>query len=104
MAGGASSAKFVGRMEPDNTALWLCFDSESSPNGVADWAPPDAVIVYQLVEDRLVRSDQLAGTTVTVARYLSNFQVADQGTGVGIQLTFSYRNFQPTYNLIGVDP
>src|SRR5262249_37388091 len=33
--------KFVGRMQPGGTELWLCFDGSSTPNGVADWAAPD---------------------------------------------------------------
>jgi prepilin-type N-terminal cleavage/methylation domain-containing protein len=110
LPGGQASAKFVGRMEPENTALWLCFDSQASPNRTADWASPDTVIVYQLSGDQLVRSDQEAGTTVVIARYLTSFQAADQGVDesgnhiVSLQLSFSYRNIQRTYNLIGVDP
>jgi type II secretory pathway component PulJ len=103
--GGKASGKFVGRMEPENSALWLDFDGGSSPNGVADWASPDAVVVYQLVEDRLVRWDQQAGTTVTVARYLTSFRATDLGNGsVSLQLSFAYRSFRRTYTLIGVDP
>ena len=106
-AGGLGSSKFLDRMQPENAALWLCFDSESNPNGTPDWGSPDAVVVYQLMDDRLVRSDHLAGTTVTVARYLSGLQVLDQPgltPGVMVQLSFSYRNFQRTYTLYGIDP
>src|ERR1700722_5479377 len=93
LPGGQASAKFVGRMEPENTALWLDFDSQTSPNGIADWASPDSVVVYQLVEDRLARWDQAAGTTVVVARYLTSFRAVDQGGSVSITLSFSYRKF-----------
>jgi prepilin-type N-terminal cleavage/methylation domain-containing protein len=105
VAGVKGLGKFVGRMEPENTALWLDFDGGSPPNGTADWASPDAVIVYEVVGDRLVRTDSSAGTSVSVARYLTSFQATDLGNGsVSLQLSFSYRGYQRTYNLIGVDP
>ena len=65
----------------------------ANPDRLADWASPDAVIVYELVEDRLVRSDHEAGTSVTIAKYLSGFQAFDQGGSVSLQLSFSYRRF-----------
>src|SRR5947208_980059 len=41
--GGPAHGKFVGRLQPGGTQLWLCFDGSSTPNGVADWGPPDTV-------------------------------------------------------------
>jgi prepilin-type N-terminal cleavage/methylation domain-containing protein len=102
--GGSASSKLVGRMEPENTSLNLCFDSQSSPNGAADWASPDTVVVYFLASGILNRWDQSANVVTPVARYVTNFQAVDQGGSVSIEITFSYRNFQRTYNLIGVDP
>ncbi len=102
--GSRSNYRFVGRTQPGGNQLWLCFDGGTSPNGVADWAAPDIVIVYQLQGDRLVRWDQSAGTTYTVAQKLSGFQVTDLGGGrVQIQLSFSYRGVSKTYTLIARD-
>jgi type II secretory pathway component PulJ len=95
---------FVGRLQPGNSQLWLCFDGGSPPNGLADWGAPDTVIIYALQGDQLVRTDQTAGTTVTVARYLSGFSVQDPGSGIRIQLTFTYRNLTHTWTLVARDP
>ena len=91
---------FVGRLQPGGTQLWLCFDGGSSPNGVADWAAPDTVIVYQLQGGSLVRWDQSSGTTYTVARYLTGFAVQGLGDRVSLALTFTYRDVTRTYTFI----
>ncbi len=54
--------------------------------------------------DRLVRWDQNAGTTFTVARHVSGFAVQDLGGRVQIQLTFTYRGLTRTYTLVARDP
>jgi type II secretory pathway component PulJ len=90
-AGPKMLGKFAGRMQPNGTELWLCFDGGSAPNGVPDWAPPDTVIVYQLQAGRLVRWDQSTNTTFTVARCVDSLAVQDLGDRVRISLTFSYR-------------
>jgi hypothetical protein len=95
---------YVGRLLPGNSQLWLCFDGGPSPNGVADWGPPDAVIIYAVQGDQLVRTDQNAGTTFTVARLVSGFAVQDLGGRVQIQMTFTYRGLTRTYTLVARDP
>lgn len=102
--GQKALGKFVGRMQPNSSELWLCFDGGSSPNGVADWAAPDTVIVYQAQGGRLVRWDQSANTTFTVARYVDTLAVQDLGDRVRISLTFTYRGATRTYTLIARDP
>jgi type II secretory pathway component PulJ len=102
--GAKTSYPFIARLQPGNAQLWLCFDGGDPPNGVADWGTPDTVIVYTLQDTCLVRTDQNAGTTVTVARYLTGFQVQDIGGGVQIQLTFTYRSRTQTYTLVARDP
>jgi type II secretory pathway component PulJ len=97
--------KYVGRLEPANSQLWLCFDGGSSPNGVADWGPPDSVIVYEVQDGSLVRFDQTAGTSVPIARHVDSFATQDLGDGrVQLQLVLSYRNVTRTYTFIGRDP
>jgi hypothetical protein len=94
----------VGRLQPGNAQLWLCFDGGNPPNGVADWGPPDTVIVYAVQGDSLIRQDQNSNTTFVVARYVTQFSVRDLGDRVLIQLTFAYRSVTRTYTLVARDP
>jgi hypothetical protein len=102
--GSKTAYQFVGRLQPGNRQLWLCFDSGTNPNGIADWAPPDTVIIYQLVGNNLQRVEQGTGAAYTVARYVQQMQVIDLGSAVQIVLTFTFRNVTQTYNLIAEDP
>jgi hypothetical protein len=95
----------VGRMQPDNTRLRLCFDGGATPNGTADWADPDTVISYYVDSNQLIRWDENAGTTFTVAKDVDNLYVEDLGGGeVQIRLTFHFRTITQTYTLIARDP
>jgi prepilin-type N-terminal cleavage/methylation domain-containing protein len=103
--GSQAQNRFVGWMQPADSQLWLCFDGGSQPNGVADWAPPDTVIIYQIEGDRLVRWDMSAGTSFTVARYLQSFQVtARDSATIEIDLAFQFRDVQNTYILVARMP
>jgi type II secretory pathway component PulJ len=103
--GDKRSYQFVGRLQPANSQLWLCFDGGSNPNGIADWAPPDTVIVYEVQGNNLLRWDQSSGQSFAVARHVSKLEVQDLGGGqLQIQLTFAYRNITQTYTLIARDP
>ena len=84
--------------------LRLCFDGGIPADGLAEWGDPDSVITYQVQDGNLVRWDESAGTTFTVARYVQQLQLADTGNGVEIKLTFAYRNLTRTYTLVGLDP
>jgi prepilin-type N-terminal cleavage/methylation domain-containing protein len=102
--GGKATYLFVGRLQPGGSQLWLCFDGGSSPNGQADWAPPDTVISYEVVGNALVRWDQTAGTSFVVARNVNSFQLQDLGNELQISLTLSFRTVSQTYTLIAKDP
>jgi type II secretory pathway component PulJ len=103
--GTVAQSAFVGRQQPGGSQLWLCFDGGTNPNGLADWGPPDTVIVYQVQNGCLVRQDQAAGTSFTVARYVTGFTAQDLGGGqVQLQLTFTYRAITRTYTWIARDP
>jgi prepilin-type N-terminal cleavage/methylation domain-containing protein len=102
--GHKTDSQFVGWMLPGNLQLWLCFDGGTAPNGIADWAPPDTVIVYMLEGDALLRWDQTANTSFTVARHVANMQLSIQGDELQIQLTFSYRNITRTCTLLASAP
>jgi hypothetical protein len=96
--------RFVGRLQPANSELWLCFDGGGTPDGSASWAAPDTVIVYQVQDRQLVRWDQTAGTTFVVARDIDSLTVQNLGDKVRITLTFSYRHVSRTYALVARDP
>jgi prepilin-type N-terminal cleavage/methylation domain-containing protein len=90
----------VGRLQPGNSQLWLCFDGGDPPNNEADWGPPDVVIVYEVDGDSLVRRDQSNDTTFVVARLVNQMEVLDLGDRVQIRLTFSYRGVTRTYTMV----
>jgi type II secretory pathway pseudopilin PulG len=102
--GGLADGKLVGRMQPDGSILRLCFDGGTPADGLAEWGDPDTVISYEIQNGDLVRWDERAGTTFTVARNVQQMVLEDLGTGVEIQLTFAYRNVTRTYTLVGLDP
>ena len=102
--GRKKESQFVGWMLPDHLQLWLCFDSGVNPSGIAEWAPPDTVIVYTVEGDALMRWDQAANTSFTVARLVSNMQLDIQGDQLQIQLTLSYRGVTRTCTLLARAP
>jgi type II secretory pathway component PulJ len=103
--GDEQKLKLVGRTQPDNSQLRLCFDGGTTPNGIADWAAPDLIVTYYVDSNRLVRWDEDSGTTFIVARDLDSFEATDLGGGqVQLDLTFQFRNINQTYHLIASDP
>ncbi|MBI3466230.1 MAG: hypothetical protein HY000_24715 [Planctomycetes bacterium] len=103
-SGTKNKYKFVGRMQPANSQLRLCFDGGTTPNGLADWATPDVVITYYVQSKKLIRWDETSGTTFTVARDVDNLALTNLGNRVQIKLTFKYRKLDQTYTMIGIDP
>jgi type II secretory pathway component PulJ len=101
--GQQSLGRLVGRLVVGGSELWLCFDG-GTPDGVAGWAAPDTVIIYEMQANRLVRQDQNSGNTVTVAGNLQSMDVADLVDGAQISLTFEYRDVTRTYTIVAKDP
>ena len=52
--GFPANGKLVGRMQPGDTVLRLCYDSGNFADGLAEWADPDTVISYQVQNGSLV--------------------------------------------------
>jgi len=102
-AGGKQLGRIVGRMAIEGSQLRLCFDGDSA-NGTAEWAAPDTVIVYEVVEHHLVRTNLKTGTAFTVAANVKRMQLAAQADGVRVDLTFSCRDLTRTYTMIAKDP
>lgn len=98
--GAKKQGAFVGWLLPGSGQLWLCFDGGTEPNGLADWASPDRVIVYMLEGDRLVRWDQNANTTFTAARDLDAMELSLLGGELQVELAFKYRDITRTCTLI----
>ena len=111
MTGQKDRGRLVGRMIVAGPGLWLCFDGEPL-NGVADWASPDTVVVYELDTEttygvpwkRLVRSNESTGAVFTAAANVDAMDLTDQGDGVKIDLTLTYRDITRTYTIIAKDP
>lgn len=105
---GASGDKLkyrlVGRIQPSNVELWLCFDGGATPNKLPDWASPDVVIIYRIVDNSLVRLNQTAGTEFVVAHKIDALRLRDLGTGVEIMMDFSCRGVSQSYDLIAKNP
>ena len=102
--GFPANGQLIGRMQPGDTVLRLCYDGGNRADGLAEWADPDTVISYQVQGGSLVRWDENAGTSFVVARYVDSMQLVDQGNGVEIKLTFIYRGTTRTYTLVGLGP
>jgi len=102
-AGQKQSGRLVGRRVVAGPILQLCFDREPL-NGLADWAPPDTVIVYQVQQGLLIRSNQQAATQFVVADNVDQMQLTEQADGITIELTFSYRGLTRTFTIVAKDP
>ena len=103
--GSKTKFKVVGRMQPANSQVRLCFDGGSSPNGLADWGSPDIIITYEVQSNKLIRWNETSGATFTVARDVDQLEATDLGGGkVEIKLTFKYRKITQMYTLIARDP
>jgi prepilin-type N-terminal cleavage/methylation domain-containing protein len=104
ISGVLMADQFVGWAYPDGNALQLCFDSSSNPNGVADWAVPDTVILYQVTGNSLIRSNQLTGVDYVVAQNVASLNVQDPSGDLEIVLSFAYRGVSLSYTLVAKHP
>lgn len=102
-AGEKERGRLVGRLIVGGSALWLCYDG-APLDGMADWAAPDTVIVYDVQANQLVRSNQQASTAFVVADHVDQMQLTAQADGVAIDLTFQYRDITRTYSVVAKDP
>ncbi|MFV2069236.1 MAG: type II secretion system protein J [Pirellulales bacterium] len=93
----------VGSLVTSDARLLLCFDG-APMNEVADWAAPDTVIVYEVQNGQLIRTDQQSGTAFVVADNVSAFSVTQLAGGLRIELTVVRGNFTRTYTLVSQDP
>jgi prepilin-type N-terminal cleavage/methylation domain-containing protein len=101
--GGKQLGRMVGRMAVEGSQLRICFDGGPA-NGAADWAAPDTVIAYEVLDQRLVRSNLKSGTAFTVAACVDRMVLAAEADAMRIELTFSYRDVTRTYTMIARDP
>jgi type II secretory pathway pseudopilin PulG len=103
IAGDKRLGRAVGRLVVGGSQLWLCFDGEPV-DGVADWGPPDTVIIYEVQGNRLVRCDQQTEVATVVADKVNQMQLTEQMGGVRIELTLQYRDLTRTYTIVARDP
>jgi hypothetical protein len=85
----------VGAAPAGSDRLVLCKDGGDFPNGVADWAAPDALVDYFVTDGSLYRSDLSAGVEFVVADSVSDFTVEQiSPTLVRITLQLVCRGFE----------
>jgi type II secretory pathway pseudopilin PulG len=102
--GGKQCGQLVGQMILSGPELRLCYDGEPA-DGIADWGTPDTVVVYKLdTESRLVRQNVNAGSEFSAASKVAAMELTDQGDGVKIDLTFTYRDLTRTYTIVAKNP
>ena len=104
IVGSPERGRLVGRLAVDGSELWICYDGGGAPNGVADWAPPDTVIVYLVRANQLLRQNQLTGEVFVAAANVEAMELADLGNGIDIRLTFRYRDTARTFTIVAKDP
>jgi len=103
-SGGKLKYRLVGRTQPSGTELWLCFDGGDTPNKMPDWASPDVVIIYRIVDNSLIRLNQTAGTEFIVAHDIETLGLRDLGTGIEITMDFTCHGVSQSYDLIAKNP
>ena len=96
--------KATGKFVPDSSQLWICFDGGSNPNGEADWASPDTVIVYRVESDKLIRENRTLGIQQTIAHNVHAIEVKDKGRFTQIEVTLKFRKSERTYELMIQEP
>jgi type II secretory pathway component PulJ len=97
--GGKTDYRFVGWLQPGTSQLLLCFDA-----GTGDPEAPNITILYVVDNNRLVRWDQHANTSFTVAQNVDSLELTPIGDTIGIALSFSYRNLTRTRTFVARTP
>jgi prepilin-type N-terminal cleavage/methylation domain-containing protein len=103
-AGDKKSSQFVAWSVPNDNELLLCFDSPTDPNGLAEWAAPDHIIGYQLLNNALVRYDDATGESTVIAQDVQSMNVEIVDDVLQLTLTFKRRDVTQTYNLVAGKP
>ena len=95
----------VGATVMAGNQVLLCKDGGDVPDGVADWAPPDTLILYSWVDGQLLRQDQSTGVEIVVADDVSAFAVEDVAPSVlQISITVQRRDLSRQASLLWSRP
>jgi prepilin-type N-terminal cleavage/methylation domain-containing protein len=95
--------RWIGWRTLTDNDVQFCYDGGATPDGAISWTgTPDTVIHYYLDDDPdaslstkiLVREDENAGTTFTVARFVDNMEVASESVAGGemIKITLTFKS------------
>lgn len=103
LTGTKDENRIVGTLITGGSQLRLCYDG-TPINGMANWATPDTVCLFDVQGDQLIRTNQKTGNSFVVASHVSRIQLTDLGNGIRIELTFVYRNITRTYTIITRTP
>ena len=101
--GTKAEASVVGRLIVSGSQLQVCFDGTPA-NGVADWAAPDTVCIFEAVGGQLTRTNQDTGEVFVIATGVTQIQFTDLSDGIQIALTLAYRNLTRTFTIVTRDP
>jgi hypothetical protein len=101
MTGDPDTWRLVGRMIPSVGELRLCFDANRDAS--ADWIAPDRVIIYTQIGDRLVRSDQISGSSFTVARHVDDVRFVAAAGQITVLIDFTFAGTTETYTMVTSD-
>lgn len=93
--GDRSEGRLVARMIPSTNELRLCFDANQDAS--ADWVAPDRVVTYTVDQGNLIRSDQLSGTSFTVARHIDSVEFIANSGQIDIIIDFEFGGFSESY-------
>ena len=102
VTGDQAQWRLVGRMIPSDQELRLCFDADRDAS--ADWISPDRVVAYTLNGRELVRTDQLTGTTFTVARHVDGIKFKKGGSKLKVEIDFDLAGVVRSYTFEAADP
>ena len=87
----------VGVTPIGNNRLVLCKDGGDFPNGLADWAPPDVLVDYSIVNNTLQRSNLSTGAEFTVADGILGFTIEE---GPPLRITLELQRQDATRQLV----
>lgn len=93
--GDRSQWRLVGVQVPTSDELHLCFDADV--NQTADWASPDRVIVYDVQDNQLIRSDAENSRAIVISHLVESFECEIVGTEIRMTVTFQLGNIQESY-------
>ncbi len=93
--GDRSQWRLVGVQVPSADELHLCFDADV--NRTADWASPDRVVVYDVQDNQLIRSDAENSRATVISHLVESFECEIIGTEIRMTVTFELGRVEESF-------